>query len=598
MSENKTNTKSEYKIRDGVLAVWKLSKPHRRTMGILAGLGIVSAIASAFTPYLSGRFFDALYLVAGKGGNDTLFVSVFTTLALWFFAQFVLNIVGWKQAFISRGLPLDIEISVYQQSLAHLLRTPLSFHKEHRLSEIRETYNRAANRTSYIVSEFLNIFPDFLSIFFGIAIAFTLNVQLAFILLFGAIVYVVVMLLNVRSSGDLNRQVSGLFNKAYGRAGNSIAQIDVVKISSSEDYEDARRIEDLAYARTVWGKIEKLWAQLDGFQRTVVFIVQSVIFLISIRLVSNGIISVGTLVAFNGYALMFLSPIMRIGFAWQRFQFGLASASLLYEDILDYPIENYKPKNAITLGETRGEVSFEHVSFRYSDGDNDILDDVSFIAHKGETVALVGESGVGKSTTISLISGLYFPTNGRVKIDGKDTRQLDLKELRSHIAVVPQELSLFNDTIEANIKYGSFDATHEQVIAAVKIAQAEQFIEKFQNGYETIVGERGVKLSVGQKQRVAIARAVLRNPAILILDEPTSALDPKTEKELTESLEELMKGRTTFIVAHRLSTVRKANKIVVIEEGKLVESGTPDELTQKEGGRYRKMYEHNIGLGQ
>jgi ABC-type multidrug transport system fused ATPase/permease subunit len=596
MPENIT-TKSEYKIRDGVLAVWKLSKPHRRTMGILAGLGVVSAIASAFTPYLSGRFFDALYSVAGKSGGVS-FAPVFVALALWFFAQFVLNIIGWRQAFISRGLPLDVEISVYQQSIAHLLRLPASFHKEHRLSEIRETYNRAANRASYIVSEALNIFPDLLSVFFGIIIAFTLNVQLASILLFGAIVYVVVMLLNVRSSGDLNRHVSELFNKAYGRAGNSVAQIDIVKMSTAEDYEDSRRIEDIKHARNTWGKLEKLWAQLDGFQRTVVFAVQSVIFIISIQLVSRGIISVGTLVAFNGYALMFLSPIMRIGFAWQRFQFGFASVSLLYEKILDYPIEEYKPKNAISLGDIQGEVSFEHVSFRYSDGDTNILDDVSFVAQKGETVALVGESGVGKSTTINLISGLYFPTGGAVKIDGKDTRRLDLKELRSHIAVVPQELSLFNDTIEANIKYGSFTATHEQVVSAVKIAQAEQFIDKFQNGYETLVGERGVKLSVGQKQRVAIARAVLRNPAILILDEPTSALDPKTEKELTLSLEELMKGRTTFIVAHRLSTVRKADKIVVIEEGKMVESGTHDELVQKERGRYRKMYEHNIGLNE
>jgi ABC-type multidrug transport system fused ATPase/permease subunit len=594
---NTSTTKSEYKIRDGVLAVWKLSKPHRRTMGILAGLGIVSAIASAFTPYLSGRFFDALYTVAGKSGGVS-FSPVFVALALWFFAQFVLNIIGWRQAFISRGLPLDVEISVYQQSLAHLLRMPTSFHKEHRLSEIRETYNRAANRASYIVSEALNIFPDLLSVFFGIIIAFTLNVQLAFILLLGAIVYVVVMLLNVRSSGDLNRHVSELFNKAYGRAGNSVAQIDIVKMSTAEDYEDSRRIGDIKHARTTWGKIEKLWAQLDGFQRTVVFVVQSVIFIISIQLVSRGIISVGTLVAFNGYALMFLSPIMRIGFAWQRFQFGFASVSLLYEKILDYPIEEYKPKNAISLGDIQGEVEFENVSFRYSDGDTDILDDISFTAKRGETVAFVGESGVGKSTTISLISGLYFPTGGAVKVDGKDTRQLDLKELRSHIAVVPQELSLFNDTIEANIKYGSFDATHEQVVSAVKIAQAEQFIDKFQNGYETLVGERGVKLSVGQKQRVAIARAVLRNPAILILDEPTSALDSRTEKELSLSLEKLMKGRTTFIVAHRLSTVRKADTIIVIEEGKMVESGTHNELMQKEGGRYKAMYEHNIGLSE
>jgi ABC-type multidrug transport system fused ATPase/permease subunit len=377
-----------------------------------------------------------------------------------------------------------------------------------------------------------------------------------------------------------------------------VAQIDIVKISTAEDYEDSRRLKELKEARAVWKKLDVKAARLDAFQRTMIFVVQGTIFALSVRFVASGEITLGTLMAFNGYSMMFLSPIVRIGLSWQRFQNGFVAADTLYREILDKPIEIYHPENAPSLIETKGEISFENVSFSYSDGDAKILDDVSFVARKGETVALVGESGVGKSTTISLISGLYFPTGGAVKIDGNDTREVDLKELRSHIAVVPQELSLFNDTIENNIKYGTFDATHDQVVAAAKIAQADSFIDKFSNGYETMVGERGVKLSVGQKQRVAIARAVLRDPAILILDEPTSALDSRTEKELSESLEKLMEGRTTFIVAHRLSTVRKADTIIVMEEGKMVESGSHEELVGIKGGRYRKMYEHNIGLNE
>jgi ABC-type multidrug transport system fused ATPase/permease subunit len=597
MSKEVPTTKPSYKISDGVKAVWKLSRPHRRTMAVLAGLGVVSAIASAFTPYLSGKFFDALAQVAGKGTVDAS-AAVFGALALWFFAQIVQNIIGWFEAYISRGLPSDVEMSVYQKGLEHLLRMPLSFHKEHRFSEIREVYSRAMGRVSGIITDSLKILPDFLSVIFGIAIAFTLNVSMSLVLLAGAAIYAVVMLRSVRQSAGIQIEANALYHKAYGRAGNSIVQIDVVKISTAEDYEDVWRNKDLLIARTSWGRLEKIWAKLDGFQRTVIFAVQGTIFFLSVKLVADGTISLGTLVAFNGYAMMFLSPIVRIGMTWQRFQNGFASADTLYKEILDQSVEIYKPENAVPLGEVRGEVVFENVSFRYSDGDTNILDDVSFMAKEGETVALVGESGVGKSTTISLIPGLYFPTSGSIKIDGKDTRRLDLKELRSHIAVVPQELSLFNDTIEANIKYGTFEATHEQVVAAVKIAQAEHFIEKFTHRYETIVGERGVKLSVGQKQRIAIARAVLRDPTILILDEPTSALDSQTEKELTLSLEKLMEGRTTFIVAHRLSTVRKADKIIVIEEGKMVEAGSHEELMQKENGRYRTMYEHHIGLSE
>jgi len=590
-----TETKKEYKIKDGVWAVWRLSKPFHRTMFFLVGLGTLSATASAFTPYLSGRFFDALNLAAQKGSTATL-LPVFYALGLWFFAQMVLNINGWIQAFLSRGLPEDLEISINHANYRHLLRLPISFHKEHRVHEINEICHRAAGRTVSIVNQSLSIFPDLLSVAFGIIIAFTLNVKLACVLLLGAGVYVVMMLRSVRTTASIHKEGIASYGKAYGRAGSAISQVDVVKISASEEHEDAVRTKDFSEARGIWKRLESVWARLDGFQRTMVFVVQGTIFVLSIGLVVNGEITLGTLMAFNGYSTMFLSPIVRIGIQWQSFQAGFAAAALLYDVILDQPEENYAPKNAKPLGDIRGEVAFENVSFQYTEDETLILDNVSFIAKEGETVALVGESGVGKSTTINLISGLYFPNKGSIKIDGIDTRELDLKELRSHIAVVPQELTLFNDTIEENIKYGTFNATHEQVVTAAKISQAEQFIEKFPNGYETKVGERGVKLSVGQKQRVAIARAVLRNPAILILDEPTSALDSKTEKELSISLEELMKGRTTFIVAHRLSTVRKADKILVVNEGKIIESGSHAELMQIPNGHYRAMYEHHVGL--
>jgi ABC-type multidrug transport system fused ATPase/permease subunit len=249
-----------------------------------------------------------------------------------------------------------------------------------------------------------------------------------------------------------------------------------------------------------------------------------------------------------------------------------------------------------TLRNASGRVAFEHVTFRYDEAQPMVLNDVNFSTEPGEVIALVGESGVGKSTLVQLISGYFFPSKGIVKVEGVDTHSLNLTSLRKQIAIVPQEVALFNDTIYANIRYGAFSASEKEIITAAQRAHAHDFIEKFPNKYKQIVGERGIKLSVGQKQRIAIARAILRDPKILILDEPTSALDAGTEKLITESLEELMQGRTTFIIAHRLSTVRKADKILVFEKGQIVEAGKHDELIQRKDGVYRKLYEYQIGL--
>jgi subfamily B ATP-binding cassette protein MsbA len=284
-----------------------------------------------------------------------------------------------------------------------------------------------------------------------------------------------------------------------------------------------------------------------------------------------------------------------LGYNWQVIQNGITAAARV-EEIFDRPEENYVPEDAVSLGAIKGRVVFENVSFGYGENQLEILRSINLEINPGQVVALVGESGVGKSTTISLVSGYYFPTKGKVYVDDVDTRNLNLTVLREHIGVVPQEVALFNDTLLANIRYGTFNATDEEVVQAAKEAHMEDYVSGFPQKYDTVVGERGIKLSVGQKQRVAIARAILRNPSILILDEPTSALDAQTEKIVTGTLEKLMRGKTTFIIAHRLSTVRRADVVLVFEKGSIVERGTHNELAQKEGGVYRRLYEYQIGL--
>jgi subfamily B ATP-binding cassette protein MsbA len=220
-----------------------------------------------------------------------------------------------------------------------------------------------------------------------------------------------------------------------------------------------------------------------------------------------------------------------------------------------------------------------------------VVRNISFEVEVGESVALVGESGVGKTTLVDLVGRYYLPSRGRILIDGVDIRKIKLKSLRNQMAVVPQEVLLFNDTIKNNIRYGRTTATDEGVVAAAKVANAHEFIEGFPKKYDQLVGERGVKLSTGQKQRVAIARAILRNPKILILDEATSALDSASEKLVQEALRKLIKGRTTFIIAHRLSTIQHADKIIVLEKGKIAEMGTHQELMKNPKGIYRNFWE-------
>lgn len=304
--------------------------------------------------------------------------------------------------------------------------------------------------------------------------------------------------------------------------------------------------------------------------------------------------TLGELLAFNAYAAMIFGPFVTITRQWQTIQNGIVNIQET-EKILQTEPENYSPDGSKAFA-LKGNIDFTDVSFGYEEGKPPVLQDISFSIKAGEVIALVGESGVGKSTLIDLVSGYNFASKGEVMIDGIPMQKIDLRSLRSQIAVVPQEVVLFNDTIKTNIKYGNFNTTDTEIETASRKAHALDFINKFSEKWEQVVGERGVKLSVGQKQRVAIARAILRNPKILILDEPTSALDAGSEKIITQSLEELMAGKTTFIIAHRLSTVRRADKILVFKDGKIIESGKHDELLEIPNGEYRRLYELQIGL--
>jgi ATP-binding cassette subfamily B protein len=301
-----------------------------------------------------------------------------------------------------------------------------------------------------------------------------------------------------------------------------------------------------------------------------------------------GRISVGSLFALISYVLMLNQPIQRLGFLVNLAATAGASASRVFE-IQDLPGEVVDRPDAIILANAKGDVKFEHVSFSYRDG-LAVLADIDFHARPGEKIALIGPTGSGKTTITNLIPRFYDVSSGRVLIDGHDVRDLQLKSLRSHIGIVLQEPFLFSQTVAENIAYGRPEADMDEIMAAAKVAHAHEFILELDQGYETRAGERGVTLSGGQKQRVSIARALLADPRILILDDSTSSVDTETEHLIQEALAELMKGRTTFIIAQRLLTLKHADHILVVQDGRIVERGSHSELLAQDG-LYRRIYD-------
>jgi ABC-type multidrug transport system fused ATPase/permease subunit len=310
-------------------------------------------------------------------------------------------------------------------------------------------------------------------------------------------------------------------------------------------------------------------------------------------MVINKQLSLGTLVAFMAYITSFYDPLRRLTEVDNTFQQAIAAGERIFE-LLDEEPEIQDAADAVMLEEIEGDVVFDDVHFRYGSGD-EILHDVEFHMAPGEVVALVGPSGAGKTSIASLLCRFYDPIHGCILVDGHDLRNLQVKSLREHVAVVLQDTFLFNSTVRDNLLYGKPDASEEEMVAAAKAAYAHEFIAQLPQGYDTEIGERGVKLSGGQKQRLALARAILADPRILILDEATSSVDAEAEYLIQQALDEVLKGRTALVIAHRLSTIRNADKIIALEEGRIREVGDHHELLAR-GGLYSQLYQRQLEL--
>jgi ABC transporter fused permease/ATP-binding protein len=547
-----------------------------------------SLLTLAF-PYLAGNIVDAA-AHAGPGGGVTgvnrtailLMAILVVQASLAFFHSYSFALVGQRSL-------VDLRRDTY----ARLISLPMSFFAQRRVGELA---SRLSADLIQIEDTLIAILPQFLRqttlLLGGVALIAATSLKLTAIMLVSLPVLTVVAVVFGRKTRKFSREAQDRLADTATIIEETLQGIVNVKAFSNESYELQRYHAGLGNFLQATLRGARLRAAFISFILFSLFGSIVLVLWSGARLLQSGEISFGDLTRFILYTTFVAGAMGQFAELYSQLQKAIGATQRVRELLRETGEvqAHLGPVPASNLPRLRGEVRFEHVHFSYpSRVGVEVLHDVGFAACSGQRIALVGPSGAGKSTIISLLLRLYDPTEGCVLIDGRDAREYQLHELRGQMSIVPQEVLLFGGTIAENIAYGKPNATQREIEDAARKANAHGFVESFPERYATLVGDRGIKLSGGQRQRVAIARAILKDPAILILDEATSSLDSESERLIQEALETLMQGRTSFIIAHRLATVRHADHIIVIDGGRVVESGTHDELCRIDGGVYQKL---------
>jgi subfamily B ATP-binding cassette protein MsbA len=472
---------------------------------------------------------------------------------------------------------------------AHIQRLSLSFHDSSQTGDlISRVTSDIDSVQSFVTSGLLSVLIDLLTLIGMIAIMFYMNWQFTLIALSIAPVLFLVVFRYTRLIRKSSREVRKKEGQIASTVQEVLSSIRVVKAFAREDYEQRRLEEESLESVEIALRARALKSRLSPLVEIIVGIGTSLVLWYGARMVLSGALAAGSLIVFISYLGKMYKPMQDLSKMTDTY----AKASVAYERIQEVLQSEREVKDlpgARRAPQLKGDIEFDHVTFGY-EPNQPILKHISFKIEAGTVAALVGPTGAGKSTIISLIPRFYDPDSGTVKIDGRDVRQYRQKSIRDQVSFVLQETVLFHATVWRNIAYGKPDASREEILRASQLANAHEFIEKMPEGYDTMIGERGVTLSGGQRQRIAIARAVIRNSPILILDEPSSGLDAASEQLVFEALDRLMSGKTSIVIAHRLATIQRADKIYVVKDGTIVESGTHADLL-KENGLYAELHQ-------
>jgi ATP-binding cassette, subfamily B, bacterial MsbA len=581
---------------------------------IIAGLLSVAIMSSADTAsaYLIARLFEILQTISQQVrlGQEILVpvpLNLFHTLIYSFtihgqkesfeliykFAFAVIVIILIKVIFVycreylmssvQQKIMMRFRIELFDR----IVFLPIKYFDENKTGYIMSRITNDVNNIEQSINLIVEMAQNFIYTFIYAGALFYTNWQLA-----------IVAILIFAFSGEISRKFGDKIRSYSHALTNTLAEISafiqerisairIVKSFTREEKEKESFKQKVESNYHYSMKIVRVTALLSPTNELFNTTASSLLVIFCGYLFIKGSMSIETMLFFLIIMINLAKPVKALGESAARIQKTLVSAGYIFE-ILDHPMEtNKRAAHAIPLA--KGTVEYRNVSFSYN---NDIqaLKDISVVVNSGEKIALVGPSGGGKSTFVNMIPRFYEVQKGNIFIDGIDTQEVDLYSLRRQIAIVPQDVILFSGTVLTNIQYGRLEATKEEVLQAARDANAHDFIEKLEQGYDTEVGERGLQLSGGQRQRIAIARAILRNPRILLLDEATSALDTESELMVKEALDRLMEGRTSFVIAHRLSTIAHCDRIIVLDAGRIVELGTHEELLSKENGLYRRLH--------
>ncbi|NLO74899.1 MAG: ABC transporter ATP-binding protein [candidate division WS1 bacterium] len=591
------------------------ARRYRWMLVMATGLVFVATGFNLLMPEVIRRLVDRLTVFAGishnlsaSPGNPQLLEQLRESQAdtsrwvLWMIVFLaVIYVMRWLITYAQQMTLLvvgnRILFDVRQKLFRHLQRLSLRFYEQnpHGWIMARVLYDVDAVQAT-LSGSLVDLISNTLLVAGALTILYIYDWQLALIATLALPLYVLNFLGLRRAIRREAQEARDQFSQVYSILSEDIAGVKVVMSFAREQWEARRFVREIRETIRRNVRLGRMRTILSANATLITALCDLVVLgLGSYQMLYHGTMTLGGLIAFRSYLYMLFQPIIELVRVNDVINTAMAAVDRIFET-LDTPPDIQEPRNPVKLGRARGEVEFQHVGFSYEPTEP-VLQNIDLRAEPGQVIALVGPSGSGKTTLVHLIPRFYDPQMGRILIDGHDLRDVSLRELRHNIGMVMQEDFLFSGSLRENIKYGRPNATDEEVVQAAIAANAHDFIMDFPDGYETQVGERGDRLSGGQRQRISIARAILRNPRILILDEATSDLDSESEALIQEALVTLMKNRTTFTIAHRLSTVMNANEILVMDHGEIVERGTHAELATA-GGLYSKLCEVQFRRGQ